>query len=122
MTPQQRQNISLVYNPFTIQKLQMTYPYVNWLEYFNYVFQGIWNIDENEEVIVVDRNYLYRLSDLLESTPNRTIANYFGWRLVLFSSDFLNDDLHNRKRRFYGQTQLTSNDRVNECLKKTMKQ
>lgn len=122
MTTQQRRNISLVYNPFTIQELQITYPYVNWLEYFRYVFQGIWNIDRNEKVIVVDKGYLHRLRDLLETTSNRTIANYFGWRLVLFSSDLLNDALHNRKRQFYGQTQITSETRLNECLKKTMKQ
>lgn len=64
------------YNPLTIGKLQTTYPYLNWFDYIK------WNlnndniqIDDNEVVIVWDRNYLYHLDVILQSTNKRTIAN-----------------------------------------------
>lgn len=122
MTYEQRRNLSTVYNPFTIRELQTTYPYVNWLEYFNGKFQSIQQIDEHEVVIVIDKNYLHQLNGLLQSTPNRTIANYFAWRLVQFTSDFLNDDLHQRKRQYFKESELTPEIRLTECVKKTMAQ
>lgn len=122
MTYEQRRNLSTVYNQFTIRELQTTYPYVNWLEYFNGNLQSIRQIDENEVIIVVDKNYLHQLNGLLQSTPNRTIANYFAWRLVQFTSDFLNDDLHHRKRQYFKESELTPEIRLTECVKKTMAQ
>lgn len=118
MTYEQRRNLSTVYNQFTIRELQTTYPYVNWLEYFNGNLQSIRQIDENEVIIVVDKNYLHQLNGLLQSTPNRTIANYFAWRLVQFTSDFLNDDLHQRKRQYFKESELTPEIRLIECVKK----
>lgn len=122
MTDQQRHDTLVVYNLFTIQDLQTVYPYVNWLEYFNNNFHGILNFDQSEEVIVIDTNYLNRLNGLLESTSNRTIANYFAWRLVYFSSELMNDVLHNRQRQFFGQNHITPKTRLNKCIKKTITQ
>lgn len=76
MSNAERNDLYLIYNPLTIQELQTNYPYVNWLEYFNFHLQNLTHIDQNEIVLVVDKNYLQRLGSLLESTPNRTIANY----------------------------------------------
>lgn len=76
MSNAERNDLYLIYNPLTIQELQTNYPYVNWLEYFNFYLQNLTHIDQNEIVLVVDKNYLQRLGSLLESTPNRTIANY----------------------------------------------
>lgn len=120
MTNAQRNNLSLVYNPMTIEELQLNFPYVNWLEYFNSFLQNQTQIDQNETVIVVDRNYLRRLGDLLESTPRRTIANYFGWRLVLFASYSMNGILENRRRQHFRIPPKTSATRLTECVRKTV--
>lgn len=78
-------------------------------------------IDEDDVVIVVDKNYLLHLNNVMKSTSPRVIANYFAWRLVLFSSDLLNDVLSKRKRQYFNErTKLNANIRIAECVKKTM--
>lgn len=78
-------------------------------------------IDENDVVIVIDKNYLLHLNDVMTATSQRVIANYFAWRLVFFSSDLLNDALYQRKRQYsYEKTALTANIRIAECVKKTI--
>lgn len=120
MKTAQRNNLSLIYNPMTIQELQSNYPYVNWLEYFNSFLQSQTHVDPNETVIVVDRSYLQRLGSLIESTPSRTIANYYAWRLVPFGSYSMNDMLDNLRRQHFRIPPKTSATRSMECVKKTM--
>lgn len=121
MNTAERNNLSQIYNPMTIQELQTNYPYVNWLEYFNLNLQNLTQIDENEIVIVVDRNYLQRLGGLIESTSKRTIANYFGFRLVLFGSYSLNKVLDSLRRQHFNLPPITPASRTTECVKKTIK-
>lgn len=121
MTTAKRNDLSQIYNPMTIQELQTNYPYVNWLDFFNSNLQNLTRIDQNETVIVVDRNYLQRLGGLIESTPNRTLANYFAWRLVLFGSYLLNDVLDNQRRQHFNIPPMTPATRLTECVKKTTK-
>lgn len=79
-------------------------------------------IDKNDVAIVVDKNYLMHLNDVIKSTSSRVIANYFAWRLVFFGSDLLNDALYKRKRQYLNEkTVLTANIRIADCVKKTLK-
>lgn len=114
--------MSILMNEFSILELQTTFPYVNWLEYINSSLYNSVSFDESETVIVPDKNYMLQLNALLQSTPKRTIANYFAWRLVLYSSDLLNDVLHQRNQRFIAATMgmLKSDPRLSECVKRTM--
>lgn len=79
-------------------------------------------VDQNEVIIVLDTNYLAQIETILESTPKRTIANYFAWRSLLFSSDLLNDVLHQRYQMYLATTtgMQKSEVRETECVKKTM--
>ena len=120
MTSAERKNLTLIYNTMTIQELQTNYPYVNWLDYFNSYLQNQTTIDQDEAVIVVDKNYLQRLGSLMASTPNRTIANYFAWRLVFFGSYLINDVLDNKRREHFEIPPSTSANRITQCVKKTM--
>lgn len=110
------------YNPFRIKTLQLTYPYIDWMAYINWNLNKKVQVDENEVVIVWDLNYLQHLNAILESTPKRTIANYFAWRLVFFSSSLVNDILHERFQKFVatitGRPKPIS--RLMECVKRTM--
>lgn len=112
------------YNPFTIKKLQTTYPYLNWLEYIKWNLNNDKNmtIDENEVIIVWDRNYLLHLNVILQLTPKRTIANYFASRIVFFASSLLDDNLHQRYQKFVSITtgRLKPLPKVVECVKRTM--
>lgn len=104
--------------------LQITYPYLNWIDYIKWNLNANTNltIDENEVIIVWDRNYLHNLDAILQLTPKRTIANYFTWRLVFFASSLLNDNLHQRYQKFISITtgRLRPLPRITECVKRTM--
>lgn len=112
------------YNPFTIKKLQTTYPYLNWFDYIKWNFNGdkTLAIDENEVIVVWDLNYLHHVNVILQLTPKRTIANYFAWRLVFFASSLLNHNLHQRYQKFVTITtgRLKPLPRITECVKRTM--
>lgn len=79
--------MSINYNPFTVRELQAKFPYINWLDYFNWFLRDKHSIDENEVVIVRDLNYFEQLREILKKTPKRSIANYLIWQYVYFSHD-----------------------------------
>lgn len=58
-------------------------------------------MDENEIVINSVPSFFENLGDVIASTPKRTIANYFLWRVVLTTSGTLTNELRKRKLEFY---------------------
>lgn len=101
--------------------LQGTFPFINWLEFINWNLNNAVTINENESITVPDVDYLHQLNVLLHTTPKRTISNYFGWRLVFFSADFLDDVLHKRQQQYIIEAtgMLKPDPRLTECIKKT---
>ena len=96
---------------------------MNWFDYIKWnLNDGSQQIDENEVIIVWDRNYLYHLNMILQLTPKRTIANYFAWRLVFYASSLMDDVLHQRYQKFIGIATglLKPLLRTTECVKRTM--
>lgn len=122
LSDEERRNKTFIYNPFTIQQLQTTYPFIDWLDFINWNLNNIVRVNEREKVTVTDKNYLQKLNGILQSTSKRTIANYYSWRLVLFYSDHLNEELHKRSAQY--DTAITgtkkSLPRLTECVKLTM--
>lgn len=120
----ERRNLSALYNPMSIDQLQATYPYLNWLNYINGVLPPDVDVDGNELLIVDVPNYFAQLEPILQATPKRTIANYFAWRSVFFGSELLNAAMHSRKLQFFATTiGLRKLDpRYNECVTLTTKQ
>lgn len=80
-------------------------------------------VDGNEVVIVLDLKYILQLDHILQTTPKRTIANYFAWRSVMFSSELLNNILHQQADQFSAKTtgMLKADSREKECIKQTMR-
>lgn len=79
------------------------------------------DITRNENVIVLDYHYVRRLGLILQKTPKKTLANYFGWRMVLLASSFLNDILYERRQQFLAQTTgVIKSPRHIECTKRTL--
>lgn len=122
LSDEERRNKSITYNPFTIKELQAEYPFIDWLEYINEHLLGLVPVDENEVVIVVDKNYLMNLNAIIQSTSKRTIANYCAWRLVLMYSEYLNDVLHKRNDQYVAAItgKQKSLPRLTECVQLTM--
>lgn len=119
----ERRNLSALYNPFTIDQLQVKYPYLNWLEYIDGLLPPGVDINGNELLIVDVPDYFAQLGPILWATNKRTIANYFAWRSVFFSSGLLNSALQRRKLQFFETTiGLRKLDpRYNECVTLTTK-
>ncbi|XP_031638615.1 neprilysin-2-like [Contarinia nasturtii] len=115
-------NRSALYNPHSIHQLQLSYPYINWLDYINWNLYGELHVDETEIVIILDTKYVSQVNAVLELTPKRTIANYFAWKSVLNEAKLLNNALHQRRQEYLAKTSgmLKADPRDTECLKLTM--
>lgn len=58
-------------------------------------------VTETEIVINSVPRFFEQLNDILNSTTNRTIANYLLWRAVLETSGTLTNELRRLKLAFY---------------------
>lgn len=101
--------------------LQATYPLLDWHEFINWNLKHAIPIYENDTINVAELENVNKLKELLEATPKRTIANYIGMRLALFSSDLLNDDLRTQQQQYHREKSgvLKSDPRIMKCAKKT---
>lgn len=99
----QSRDFSITYNPFTIKELQATYPFIDWLAYINWYLNGI-VVNEDEKVIVVDKNYMQTLNSVIQSTPKRVIANYYAWQIICTYCNYLNDELREVLNKYYAAT------------------
>lgn len=70
------------FNPFQISELEIKYPYIQWLDYFNALMPNDMPITPDEIVIVFKPAYFDHLAVILPKTSKRTIANYFAWQYV----------------------------------------
>ena len=77
MPQEERRDTNAQYNPFTIKELQVKYPYVQWLEYFNMILPNDVKVDENEIIIVNEPSFFDKLGNLLEETPKRLALLHF---------------------------------------------
>lgn len=66
-----RRNRSKLYNPMTVQTLQLRCPDLDWVEYLNTLTNQCNRIDESEIVILVNVTFPGKLCYLLGSTPKR---------------------------------------------------
>lgn len=121
ITAEASRNFSTLLNEFNIKTIQQTFPYLNWLDYINWNLNNNVTLDENDPIIVADKNYVSQLGAVLQKTPKRTIANYFAWHAVRSSSRFLNDVLYKRGEKYLfditGMQKTKS--RVINCVERT---
>lgn len=71
--------------------MQISYPYLNWLDYINACFSVDKAVTSNETVINFVPEFFNQLDDTLRTTSTRAIANYLLWRAVLTMSVALNE-------------------------------
>lgn len=96
---------------------------MDWRDYVNWNLNNAIAIDDDEVLFVPDVKYFHQLNKLIEKTPKRTVANYFAWRSVLFSSGLLNNALSARSQQYDAATsgrKLTSDARLTTCVRQTM--
>lgn len=79
----------------TIKDAVEAYRYFPWNDFLNVVLPSDIKVDK-DEIFVFLTGMFEELEQLLKSTPKRTLANYFMWRTVKYSSDFLTDALQQK--------------------------
>ena len=93
-----------LYNPTTLAKLPSGggLPH-SWTIYFQKLFEfgnKKLDIQETERVIIQDINFYKNLGSVLESTDNRTLANYIGWRIAHEAIDYLSSEGRDITQKF----------------------
>lgn len=121
MPMEQRRNSSELYNPMTLNETQHKYPYINWVDYLNGLLPSNITVTVNETVIFNSKPFFNKLGTLLETTSNRTIANYLFWRLTEYSAYYLNSEVRKRQLGYntvtIGKKELSA--RWKECISLT---
>lgn len=105
-----------------VHAIQAAYPFVDWLRFINVLLpDDDIRIDANETIIVTVPTFFAQLTQLLDRTPNRTVANYLLWRAVeatvMYAPAVLRDLLHEFERAQSGQAEKTP--RWQECIDTT---
>lgn len=67
---------------YSIKQLQESYPYLNWLDYINALLPPGLNVTEDEPVVNTSPQFFQRLAAVMNTTSERTMANYIVWRAV----------------------------------------
>ncbi|XP_031344617.1 neprilysin-2-like isoform X2 [Photinus pyralis] len=118
LSPEDRRNYSLLYNPMSVHDLQVKFPSIPWLEYLNSAMNiPSIPIKSSDVIIVSVPGYISKLEKLLSSTPKRIQANYVMWGAVYSSVTHLTDQLRQRQLQYTkllnGRTEL--GPRWKEC-------
>ncbi|XP_051164728.1 endothelin-converting enzyme 1-like isoform X3 [Leptopilina boulardi] len=67
---------------------------INWLEMIKAVYNNTdVVIDESEKIILLDKTYFNKLSQLLEKTAQRTIVNYIHWIFIRETLPYLDKEI-----------------------------
>lgn len=97
--PEERFNISVLYNKMELNELHEQVPEIDWVHYLS-VVQGR-SVHGNETVVMYAMRYMKSLVLLLERTDDRTVANYLMWRFVRHRINNLDDRFQAAKQRFF---------------------
>ncbi|KAB0797732.1 hypothetical protein PPYR_08725 [Photinus pyralis] len=115
---EKRRNATALYNIMTVEELQHDFPFLNWMEYLQNVFDvpGI-EIPYDEPIIVTVPKYFPELENLLGKTPKRVLSNYMMSKIVLPSTHFLTAQLRDRMTEYHKvlSGQLERPQRWKEC-------
>ncbi|OAD59770.1 Endothelin-converting enzyme 1 [Eufriesea mexicana] len=98
-SPDERRNVSELYQRMSIGELRTLVPQINWHRYLTIVLARPTNV--SEPVVVYALQYIQDLVNLLSKTSPRTIANYLLWRFVRHRVNNLDDRFQDAKQKFY---------------------
>ncbi|XP_011257048.1 neprilysin-2 isoform X1 [Camponotus floridanus] len=97
---EKRRNVTLLYNPMTVNELSAAYPSIPWWEYFNTILAPQAKLSRDEIVIVNVPSYVKSFEQLISQTPKRIQANYMFWRAAAASVSYLTDDIRKRQLKY----------------------
>lgn len=97
--PEDRTNISVLYQKLTLNELQDEIPEIDWFRYLTIVQDRV--IHPEEKVIMFAKTYMKELVKLIDSTEPATVANYLIWRFVRHRINNLDNRFLEAKQVFY---------------------
>lgn len=97
--PEDRNNVTQLYNRMSIGSLQEAVPSIDWKRYLETVLER--DVCVNETVVMFAMKFMQDLVTLLNTTDRHTIANYMFWKFVRHRINNLDDRFQDAKQRFY---------------------
>lgn len=97
--PEERVNVSLLYNKLTVQELHKAIPQIDWKQYLSVVLER--PVNSTEVVVMFAMDFMTNLVKLLAKTEPKTIANYLLWRFVRHRVNNLDDRFQEPKQLFF---------------------
>ncbi|XP_048470863.1 endothelin-converting enzyme 1-like [Rhincodon typus] len=76
-----RRDEELIYNKMTVRNLQALAPVIDWLPLLSAIFYPV-ELNDSEPVVVYAKEYLQKVSDLINSTDKCILNNYMIWNVV----------------------------------------
>jgi len=98
-SPEDRKNISELYQRMTIGDMAHKFPKINWELYFNIILEK--NVSSSEPVVVFAEDYITRLVVLVENTKPNVLNGYLLWRFVRHRANDLDGRFQSAKQTFY---------------------
>lgn len=97
--PEERTNVTLLYNKLSLEALSKEIPDIDWKQYLSIVLNR--PVNNSEVVVMFAMKYMKSLVLLLGKTEPKTIANYLYWRFVRHRTNNLDDRFQDAKQKFY---------------------
>lgn len=98
-SPDERRNVSELYERMTVSELSATVPEINWTKYLMIVLNR--EVDPEEPVVMFALRYVQDLVKLLCQTEPRVVSNYLLWRFIRHRVNNLDDRFQEAKQHFY---------------------
>lgn len=116
-TKEERRDLTQSFRYVNIGELEEALDYLNWTQYFNYIFPEQVHHLTGQELILGGVDYFKRLAGVLDKTPKRTLQNYAAWTLIVEASAMLSQDfrdqLYQMEKASYGVEK--EEERWKEC-------
>ncbi|XP_032903922.1 endothelin-converting enzyme 1 isoform X4 [Amblyraja radiata] len=113
-----RRDEELIYHKMTIRNLQVLVPVVDWLPLLSAMFHPV-ELNDSEPVVVYAKEYLQKVSDLINSTDKSVLNNYMIWNVVMKTADCLDHRFQDAEEKLLtamSGTKKTCNTRWKSCV------
>ncbi|XP_070562167.1 membrane metallo-endopeptidase-like 1 [Ptychodera flava] len=98
---EQRRDVNAFSNKMTISQVQYNVTGFDWIYFFRNLGAS-WSEDlqDSEEIIVSELRYLREITEVVQNTPKRTIANYIVWITIMKQISQLSSKFRDVKQRY----------------------
>ncbi|KAI1281880.1 Neprilysin-1 [Halotydeus destructor] len=82
------------------QTITDTVPSFDFNRLFDIVFENAKTKYKPDTLVDLTVDFVFRLSDLIDKTPKRTVANYLGWQVANFAAKFSSVEMSENRFKF----------------------